>query len=109
MVFPQIHIPAIIFYLLASSIKSTQSLKVDGSPSSILTTTYFSAFFSFLQDFHLVAVGNPAPPRPYNPERSNYFNASSADIDIALSTAFFRSIGAKNDTLSLFFAGINLI
>ena len=102
MVFPQIHIPAIIFYLLASSIKSTQSLKVDGSPSSILTTTYFSAFFSFLQDFHLVAVGNPAPPRPYNPERSNYFNHQ-----FALSTAFFRSIGAKNDTLSLFL--INLI
>ena len=95
------HIPAIIFFLFASSINRTQSLNVDGRPSSILTTTYFSEFFSFLHDFHFEPVGKPAPPRPYRPEISNYLITSSADMVAALSTAALRSNGAKNEAVFL--------
>src|SRR5258706_350559 len=60
---------------------STRSLKVPGSPSSALTTTYLSLPGASRTARHLMCEGNPAPPRPARPEPS---------ISLMTSSAFFQ-------------------
>lgn len=96
------HTPVNIFYLQLSLVNNTQSLKVEGNPSSALTTIYFSADFSSIADLHLMWVGNPAPPLPYNP----LFLISSQNLCPprvkALSAAAFKLISLKKDKFDSF-------
>ena len=45
-----------------------RSAKVPLSPSSALQTMYFRSALVCATVFHLMPVGNPAPPRPRKPE-----------------------------------------
>ena len=53
----------------ANSERITRSLKVPGSPSSALQTTYFVRPATSAASSHFRLVGKPAPPRPRRPER----------------------------------------
>ena len=56
------------------------SLQVPGSDSSALTTRYFGLADVRSMNDHLVPVGNPAPPRPRNPESFTRVITSSGDM-----------------------------
>ena len=43
-------------------------MNAPGSPSSALQIRYFSVPADFRARFHLMPVGNPAPPRPRRPD-----------------------------------------
>src|SRR5207249_8830104 len=62
---------------------SVRSLKVPGSPSSALMTTYFVTAGSLGMNFHLRPVANPAPPRPRRPDLSTSSITASDDMDSA--------------------------
>src|SRR5688572_25657246 len=63
-----------------------RSLKLPGSLSSALQTTYFGFGESFGTNDHFIPVGNPAPPRP----RSALFLTSSIMSAGAILSAFFK-------------------
>src|SRR3989339_1331320 len=68
------------------SVSNTRSLKVPGSPSSALQTTYFLFPFAALVNSHFIPVGNPAPPRPL----------SFDDLIMEITSSGFRVIAFFN-------------
>src|SRR6476659_4726351 len=66
-----------------------RSLNEPGSPSAPLTTTVLGNVVERLAATvrHFVPVGNPAPPRPRNPDASIVSMTASAPTDVAASSA----------------------
>ena len=60
-----------------------RSEKVPESPSSALQTTYFGVAGASAAVFHLMPVGNPAPPRPRRPDFVTSATTLSAPSSIA--------------------------
>ena len=60
-----------------------RSEKVPESPSSALQTTYFGVAGASAAVFHLMPVGNPAPPRPRRPDCVTSAITASAPISTA--------------------------
>ena len=65
-----------------------RSEKVPESPSSALQTIYFCALSAPNTVFHLIPVGNAAPPRPRKPESVTALTMSSCVI----ANAFFKPL-----------------
>ena len=65
-----------------------RSAKVPLSPSSALQTMYFCGAAVSATVFHLIPVGNPAPPRPRSPEAVTSATIASGPISIARASPF---------------------
>jgi hypothetical protein len=60
--------------------RMSRSLKVPGSPSSLLHTTYLSPGKARGMKLHFRPVGKPAPPRPRNALVLTWAMMSSAGV-----------------------------
>ena len=65
-----------------------RSAKVPLSPSSALQRTYLRSETVSITVFHLIPVGNPAPPRPRSPESVTVLTISAGVVATAFARPF---------------------